>query len=35
MKKIILLFALLLFGVSACEKEDSSETYEPIPNEGY
>ena len=35
MKKLIVLFALVLFVIISCEKDENTESYNPIPNEGY
>ena len=35
MKKFLILLVLVLFSISSCEKEDNSESYKPIPNDGY
>lgn len=35
MKNLIVLFVLVSFVIISCEKDDNSESYKPIPNEGY
>tara|TARA_Y100000996_G_C22085780_1_gene463620 strand:+ start:179 stop:286 length:108 start_codon:yes stop_codon:yes gene_type:complete len=35
MKRLLLLLILVSIAIISCEKEENSESYRPIPNEGY